>query len=973
MKKILAIFGILLLLHSTGMAQTVTGTVSDESSGETLPGVNIILKGTAIGTSTNESGEYSLDVESLQDTLVASFVGFQTKEVPINRRTNIDISLSSAVLEGEEMVVIGYGSTAQQNVTGSISSVDEEDLDKGSISRPLDLLQGKVAGLQVVNAGGANPNGEIQFQLRGLSTLSGGREPLIVVDGVPGVSLETIDSDEIKSIDVLKGGSAAAIYGTRGTNGVVLVTTKEPTAGQLLLEFSSKLTTQKVTKEVENLSASQYRETIQNQYPDSWEQFEQGSSTDWFDQITRSPVSQDYNMAISGGTDQMNYRAALNYTSSKGLMKKNSNDQIQTKMFINQSEFDGRLDIEYRILYARINRELADDWVFQQAFRYNPTAPVYDAENEASGGYYRNASPFQYFNPVAMINERAAENQGQNFSGSMNASFDITNNLEASILGSLTQNSLEGDFYQTSYYPVALGTGGTAYNESSLNQERLLETNLNYQTTLGSHNIEAIAGYSYEENSYESLSAENTNFDTDIYGPNNLGAGYGLGRGTASMNSYKQTSKLIAFFGRAIYNFDEKYLLTGSIRYEGSTKFGVNHKWGYFPAVSAGWRINQEQFMSGIEWLDNLKLRAGFGITGNQGIDPYQSLELLNTGGRIYYQGQWINTYQPASNPNPDLKWEKKTEYNFGLDFGVLSSRLTGSIDYYIRRTSDLLYSYDVPVPPNVYGQTFANVGELQNKGIEVTLNISPIQRENFNWNSTLLYSSNQNKLVSFSDPSQGYELSVLRTGDFSTDIDTWTQRIVEGDPIGNFVAPIFTGFTEDGSQATYEDLNGDGTITEEDRVVVGNAFPDFQLSLSNSFNYKNWDLNFTLRGAFGHQILNGHRFYYENFGYLGQKNILESALDYPNFEGTVQYSDRWVEDADYVKLDNLELGYNFNTGGNIVRNARIYVNARQLLVLTGYQGTDPEIDIGGLDPGIDRYSYYPRTSTYTVGFEIDF
>jgi len=969
------VLGIALLFSTQLQAQTVSGTVSDKSSGDTLPGVNIRVQGTTNGTTTNVNGDYSLKVKSLRDTLVVSFVGFKTEVIPIQGRKNIDIALAPTVISGQQMVVIGYGSASEEEVTGSISALDSADFKKGNISSPTGMLQGEVAGLQIVNAGGGDPNASDEIQLRGLTTLTGSTEPLVVIDGIPGASMQGLDTDEIKSINVLKGGSAAAIYGTRGTNGVILIQTKEPKKGETNLDYSAKFTTETVANKLDNLSASQYRKIIKERYPNNYQSLDMGASTDWFNAITRSPLNQDHNFSIAGGAEDMSYRASLNFSTNQGIVLRNYNQQLHAKVALHQKFFDDRLNIDYRLRYNRIKRQWTDDYAMEQAFRYNPTAPVYDTLNTSvDGGYYRNPNPFQYYNPVAMIKERTDQGQEEVLNGSMKASFDILNNLEFSAEGSLDRTPYSGGAYNSHYYPIALGTNGYAEDWSNLSTERYIETKLNYDTSIGGdHNIKALAGYSFQQSEYRSMDMANQNFDTDYFKQYNIGAGYALNSGNASMSSYKESSKLISFFGRLMYNYKHKYLLTASYRYEGSTKFGKNNRWGSFPSLSVGWRINQEKFMSNIDWVNNLKLRAGYGITGNSGIGNYNALALLQTSGRMYYNGDWVNTYAPASNPNPDLKWEKKAELDIGVDYDLFGGRVSGSFDYYDRTTSDLLYNYSVPVPPNVYGSTLANVGKMTNKGFEAKLSLIPIQGNDFQWNSTILYSTNQNKLVSFSDPSKGYELSELKTGWFNTDITAWTERIVPGGPIGNFYAPVFKGYSKDGTKALYKDFNGDGKITEDDRRVVGNAFPDFRLSFKNSLKYKNWDFSFLLRGVFGQSVLNAHRMYYENFSYLGPKNILASALDHPNYEGAVDYDSRYVENASYVKLDNISLGYTFQNIANLIKSARIYISGQQLITITNYKGVDPEISISGLAPGIDYQSYYPRTKRVTFGFDIKF
>ena len=951
----------------------ISGEITDVRSDEPLQGVSIVVKGSLRGTTSDQNGVFHLTVNNEEAVLQISFAGYTTQEIPVKGNRNIVVALSADAAQLNDVIVVGYGTQRKGEVTSAITSLKPEDFNKGNIINPIGLLQGKVAGLNIVNSGGGDPNEGLQIQLRGLTTLSGGTGPLIIIDGVLGGDLNSVNVEEIESIDVLKDGSAAAIYGTRGTNGVIIITTKKAKAGTRSLEFSTYLTTQQVAKKLENLNSTEYRSVLKTIYPGRESEFDHGSNTDWFNEITRRPLDQYYNIALSGGADKFSYRAAINYRKSEGLVQKNGNDRTQAKIAINQKEFNNRLVIDYSMTYAHTNRQYSDRWALQQAFRYNPTEPVYDSANTFAGGYYRNAGPFEYYNPVAMIKERTNEGTQEVFTGSANAKYNILKGLNINVLGSVIRGSYSNGDYRSRYYPIGLGNNGTASKSSGTNTSKLLEISTDYKKTFGGHRVEAVAGYSYQDGTYDELYASNSNFDTDLFGYNNLGAGYGLSAGTAGIYSHKESNKLIAFFGRVTYNFNEKYLFTASGRYEGSSRFGINNKWGFFPAVSAGWRLNREDFLSNIAWLSDLKLRAGYGVTGNQDIGNYRALQLLTTGGRFLYNGQWVTTYPPASNPNPNLKWERKGELNIGLDFGVLKNRVAGSIDYYVRNTSDLLWTYSVPVPPNVYNQIYTNVGKMRNSGIEVTINAKPVETRDFNWSTGIIYSRNINKLVSFSDTSRGYQLTDLKQGWLGADLQTWTHQIVEGGAIGNFVAPVFLGIDQSGNSILL-DKNKDGVITDDDREIVGNAYPKFQLSFNNSFQYKQFDLNIFFRGVFGNHVLNMHRMYYENFSYFGNKNILLSATDHPDFKGKAEYSSRYVEDASFIKLDNVALGYNFNiSNSKVFKKARVYVTGQQLLTFTKYKGVDPEITLSGLNPGVDDYSYYPRTRKYTVGVNVTF
>ncbi|TDO24433.1 SusC/RagA family TonB-linked outer membrane protein [Pedobacter duraquae] len=964
-----------LLLVSThafsqsGTTKQVKGIVRDKVG--PLPGVSVKLKGTNQGTSTDANGQFSIGIQNGQ-TLIFTAIGFESKEIAYNGQAQVSTTLTETFANLDEVVVVGYGTTTKKEVTSAITSLKPDDFNKGNIGNPVGLIQGKVAGLNISRPAGGDVNGGYDIQLRGLTTLSGGQGPLFVIDGIIGGDLNSVNNDEIESIDILKDGSAAAIYGTRGTNGVILITTKKGKAGVNSIEYSNYASIQTVAKKLRNLNADEFRQAIATQYPGRSKEFDFGANTDWFDEITQTPVDIYNNVSMTGGTENFNYRAAVNYRDAKGIVRDNNNKRMQSKVSITQKGFNNKLTINYNLSYTDTKRDFTDQQIMQQAFRRNPTEPVYDPANTIAGGYYRNTGPFEYYNPVAMINEEINGGKQQTFTGSAKLTYAILDGFNVSASGSTVRDSYKNAQYQSRYYPIGIGNNGRAYIGTGETNNRLLELSSDYRKKIGKHDIQAVVGYSFQDATDESFTGSNNNFDVDLYTFNNIGAGAALSQGSASLYSHKESNRLIAFFGRVVYNFNEKYLAQISLRHEGSSRFGVNNKWGNFPAASVGWRVNKENFLTNVSWLSDLKLRGGFGVTGNQDIGNYRSLQLLAAGGRILYNGTWINTYPPASNPNPDLRWEKKEELNVGADFGFLKGRVSGSVDYYVRNTKDLLWTYAVPVPPNLYNTSYANVGTIRNSGLEVTLNLIPVKTASFYWNASVLFSRNRNKLVSFSNPDAGYKLNDLKTGYIGSDVQTWTHQIKEGGALGNFVALKFLGI-DGGGNPIYQDTDGNGVINENDRQIVGNAYPKFQLSFANTFNYKNFDLSFNFRGSFGNDVLNIHRLYYENFGYLGGKNILLSALDFPNFKGKAEYSSRYVEKASYVKLDNLSLGYNFNINKLIVKKIRIYATGQQLLTFTKYKGVDPEVQLAGLSPGIDAYNYYPRTRTYTLGLNMVF
>lgn len=946
----------------------ISGRVADKTTNESLPGVNVTIKGTHTGTVTDVNGLFSL--EAIKDsTLVFTFIGYETREVKIGDQQTIDVGLSVSVESLNEVVVIGYGTTTQKEVTGSISTIKSDEFNQGKYSDPMGLIQGKVAGLSIMKPNNSDPQGRYQIMLRGTNTLTLGQEPLIIVDGIAGVDLKNVSFEEVESFDVLKDGAAAAIYGSRGSNGVIIITTKRAKAGLTQIDFSSQFTSQVMPRGVENLSSDEFRFAIENYAPDKASSI-YDYNTDWFDEITRDfPFSQTYNIAFTGGTENFSNRTVAFIDIAQGLLKDNNAKNYLFKTNMKQKAIGGYLTLDYNLNYSTRNYNPANYDLFYQAFIQNPTAPVYDSGNVYTGGYSQ-LPGIEYYNPVAMLNERTREGKTTDFGGNITARLNFTKSLNWVNMVSLQESDWEELTYKTKYYPSALGRGGEAEISNGKSNDLQFESTLNYLKAFGKHNIQALLGYAFQEIEANNSYMLNTGFDSDYYGPHNIGDGTALGEGTAEMGSYKGKSRLISFFGRVMYNFDERFLVAGSLRREGSSRFGENYKWGWFPSASVGWRMNREAFLQDVSWINNLKVRLGFGVTGNQDIGNYRSLILMGKAGKFYYDGEWLNTYQPISNPNPDLKWENKYELNFGIDFAFLKERLGGAVDLYYRSSTDLLYTYNVPVPPYLYGEYFTNIGTISNRGIEVTLNGVPIRKENLKWTTILTFSRNVNKLDKFSNEeftNTSYDIGWLG-GAFPLNC----QKIVEGEPLGTFYGPVWLGVDENGRDI-FKNANPVGKVDPEDWEPIGNAYPFCILGWSNVLNYKNWNLNFTIRSGIGGKVLNMYRLYYENWQNIGTRNIVHTQLENPEFTGNGTYSSKYVESATFVSLDNISLGYNIPIHSKYISKLNLYLTAQNVYTITGYKGLYPEVDLTGLEPGIDHLSYYPRTTAITLGFNISF
>lgn len=949
---------------------SVSGRIIDASSKTPLVGVSVVVEGTTRGVVTDEEGRYAIEVDGANSVLSFSYLGYVAQSIAVANRTEINVELREDQESIDEVVVIGYGKTTKKEVTGSVSSLKSDDFNTGSFTNAAGLFQGKVAGLSVVNPNGGDPNASYEILLRGANTLSAGQGPLLIIDGVVGADIRNINFQEVESVDVLKDGSAAAIYGTRGTNGVIIITTKRARSGQTQVEYDGQFSVQTVARRAEPLTAKEFEWVVNNYSPSSAGSL-YGAETDWFDEVTRTPISHKHSLAISGGSEKFSHRTVVNVEQNQGLQRKNDAEKYLFKTNIHQTAFEGWLDLDYNAYFSKRVYSPADYSVFEQAFYHNPTEPVYDPTNTASGGYFRVDNTMAYYNPVAMLNEREQKSRADDLGGSVRATLNIlpVQGLKWDNFFSYGQQSFESRDYKTRYYPSAIGQDGIATISNELSRDIQWESTLNYSRQFGRHSLQAVLGYTWQRGYYETSAMENNGFDTDDWGTDNIGSGSGLQNGQASMSSYKESNTYIALFGRVMYNYDERYLLSVSLRRDGSSRFGADNKWGWFPAVSLGWRISQEEFLRDAEWINELKLRAGYGVTGNQDFSNYQSLLLMKTSGRFYYNGKWINTYAPASNANPDLGWEKKAEWNVGVDFSVLDNRLSLTLDYYQRRTTDLLYTYQVPTPPYVYNEMFTNVGEIKNSGIEITLSGTPVRTKNLVWNSTLIFSRNTNKLVKFTNGE--FTDGEYKVGWLNSPVAAYCQRLVEGESLGTFYGPRWLGVDEEGNDIYANSIAG--SVPESAWEKIGCAYPDFTLAWSNMFRIcKNLDLSFTLRASIGGDILNTYALYYENLSEFGLKNISSSWLDKRN-TGGVMYSSKYIEDATYLKLDNLSLGYTFNFKSKYIRSMRLSLTGQNLLCLTGYNGVDPEVSLSGITPGIENVSYYPSTTTFTVGVNLNF
>ena len=971
--KKMALVGVVLILQLVSVnaagQQTINvrGTVLDETD-TPLPGAAIMVTGTTEGVATDLDGNFIFPSVPLGATLTVSSIGMRDVQIIANSEDLGIIVMPFDAIGLNESVAIGYGTTTKKEVTGSVASITSKDFLRGNMASPLGAIQGKIPGLTILNSNGSDPTTEYSISIRGLNSFSGGKEPLIIVDGVVWEgSLSMISQDEIASIDILKDGSAAAIYGTRATNGVILITTKRPEAGDVKFDFSAYVSIEQVNKNTDWMDASDYRNAISKYYPD-YSYLDKGADTDWMKVVSRTPVNQNYSLTLSGGKGNIAYRTNLYYKNDQGIFKKSSSSVLSPSIYITQKAFDNRLNIDYKLLYSRTNNQTVPGDLLYQTLTRNPTEPVYDENGE----YYENRIQGSK-HPLAMLNESDYKSVNQYVNASVNADLMIVKGLYLKFSAAYNVWANKTDNYDSSKYP-SLGSKGKAYIAHTDSYNYVIEPSLFYKLNKNGHNFTVAAGYSFSEWVNTSSSMTNRNFDTDIFGTNNIGAGSDLIDGMASMTSEKSSNRLIAFYARATYNYKDKYLASVSVREEGSSRFGANNKWGTFPALSIGWRMNEEPWMKNIKWIDNLKLRAGVGVTGNQDIPNYQSLARLALGNRLfYYDGSWMNVYVPANNPNPDLKWEIKTEYNLGVDIGLFN-RLSVTVDLYHRQISDLLWWYNVPVPPNVYDNIYANVGSMSNRGYEISINADVVKTRNFLWNSVFGVSQNRNRIDKLSDASRGYELDFVKLTPVAT---TWAQLLREGDAVGNFWAPVYKGVDESG-MPVYEDVNGDGTVDTnsiEDRKLVGNEYPKAELSWSNNFSYRNFYFSISMRALLGQSLINWDRLSFTSWSrFQGGNNILKSAEQDLSYNYDPKFDDRFVDDASFLKIDNIVIGYAFK-----VKKVSfdVYLSGNNLFTFTKFDGSDPERIAADFNTDTEKFGgtnlTYPYSRSFILGLKLNF
>ena len=972
----------LLLCSTAAMAQSQKSGVIKDANGEPLIGVTVLEQGTSNGTVTDVNGRYTLKTTKPNAKLKVSYIGYESQVITPGQ--SVTLSANDATLN--EVVVVGYGTMRRKDVTSSITTVNAKDLDKGVYTDPAQMLQGKVAGLVISSTG--DPNGSSSITLRGSSSLREGEamQPYYVIDGIPGMDISMVAPDDIESIDVLRDATATAIYGSKAANGVIIITTKKGAEGKTNVSYNGYVAFDNALKTLDMASAAELRasgEVVEDE----------GANTDWQDEVLRTGVSHNHNLSISGGNKQTKYIASLNYIDHDGVIRGTEMNRVNGRALITTKVLKDRLTLSAGInamrgVHKGVPVGQRGESVLDAMNYYSPTNPV---RNE-DGSWFKSDIGSQNYNPLSMINEDSNEFEWRRMQYIGKASLDIIDGLVLNANYSYNNKQKVYSYYNSSLSQLPYGgTKGKAHRDTRMGHDQTFETYLNYDLTLAKvHKLSLMAGYSWEERvNNDGFGVSVYNFYNDQLGFKNLAYGNFINGMSDVDSGVEEIVRNISFYGRANYSYDGKYLLQATVRRDGSSVFGANNRWGTFPSVSAAWNIAEESFMKG-GIFDQLKLRAGYGVSGNAlGFGAYSAYTLfgLNSGSSFTYNGVTYSKIEATQNGNKDLKWETTKMFNVGVDFAFLDSRLSGSIEFYSKKTSDLIWSYDVST--NIYpvGSMNANVGDITNTGIELTVNAVPVKTKDFTWQTTVNLAHNKNKVDKLSNKK------------FSVDYKDWgdpniggissngeVERIKEGESLGTFWTYEWAGYNDHGQStyyvhdATTGERTGEVTTTPEkkDKTKVGCALPKVTYGWNNTLTYKKWALTAFFQGNIGNKIMNATRAHYSNKALLSAgKNVLADALKdkYFTSDNTYYYpSDRYLENGSFFRLSTLSLAYTFDNLDGWLKSVQVYGTAKNVFTITGYKGLDPDINLGGLEPGLDkRETFYPHTRSFILGVKVNF
>ena len=971
--RLLLMLAVVFFALDVSAQTTINGQVKDDM-GEAVIGASIVVKGTSNGTVTDFDGNFTLKCQS-GAKLVITYIGYTPQEVAA--KDGMQVTLKEDVAQLNEVVVVGYGSMAKKEISSSVVQISKDQFNQGAASDAMALVAGKVAGLNVASSADANPNAMTDIQVRGAGSLSASNGPLVVIDGIAGGDLRNIATQDVESITVLKDAGSAAIYGTRGANGVILVTTKKGsgTAGVTNVTYDSYIALNIQKQKPDILSTDEFRRSRRGQ--------DYGADTNWWDEITR-PVSYSLNqyLSIDSSTKNGFFGLSLNYKKGNGLDIVSGREEYGARFVGEQRVLNGFLQFNSSLSARKVHEEWGNDGLFDTALTMNPTIPVKNPD----GSYYQPNSPTDIHNPVNDLKENVSQGDRVYLLGNADVKLNILqteqHNLNTSLSYALQYNDLKENFYtptssSESFWNGYAGRARINYQKWWTNR---LEWLANYTMTLDKHQLKAVLGYSWERSKWEQSGNENMGFVYDALSYHGIANGTYLKDGKANLWAGSSESTLIGFFGRLNYNFNDMLYASASFRREGSTKFGSNTKWGNFPSASLAWEVTNTPVLKEAvgSIFQSLKPRISYGVTGRSDFNAYQSIATYSGYSAYLIDGQWINGYAPSLNANPDLAWEKSKAFNIGLDFVTLNNRLRGSIEYFDRRSEDLLYNYTAPQPPFIYNTILVNVGTTKNTGLEVSLEYDVLSKSALKWTTGVNWSTGDTKLTKLSsDAYQMAYLDLYRKPGVGT--NEYFFRVEEGGKIGQFYGYEHAGIDENGLLLVYDNDGNAKPAAQADpswKRDIGNGAPKHFLSWSNSFRYKNWDLSTLFRGAFGYKIFNMRKYGMGLIG-CGTDNVLRTAYtddaDVLSSGGII--SSYFLENGNYFKLDNVTLGYNYTPKNRqLVESLRVYVTAKNLFTLTSYKGNDPSIVTStGITPGVDSNSAYPQATQLSLGVTVRF
>ena len=974
---------ILSVSAQTGSTINVRGTVKDVA-GEPIIGASVLLQGTTSGVVTDYDGNFSIQAPG-NGTLVISYVGYITQTIAIQNKNSIEVILQEDMELLDEVVVIGYATGSTRTISGAVEKVGREDMNAGVVVNPLDALKGKVAGVNIQKTGG-DPTAGSAIRIRGTTSLSGGNDPLVVIDGVFGdlALLNALSPSDIESFTILKDASETAQYGSRGASGVIVVTTQKGKAGTKSINYDGTFGVEDVYKTINMLNADGYRAAVESMgYANA---LDKGANTNFMQEMLQTGYTQNHRISFGGGTAETNFRASLGVIDQKGIIKNNSMRNYTAKIDGSQLYFDNKLKLDLGMFGSKRESRYVNDYqkTFYSAASFNPTFP--NTQND-DGTWPEDPNANEVDNPLGRLTISDKEDNAY-LSTNGRLTWAINDNLNLSAFGSYTYNAKEN----MNYIPTNIKQGvregrGKAYR--GMNKSNILMGNisLNYKKMFQNSRLDALALVEGQNYNYTGFGANARGFDTNFFGYDNLAAGAVVKYGDVS--SYKNGYSLNSFLGRVNYMYANRYIATVNMRFDGSSKLGENNKWGFFPSASLAWVMSEESFLKDINEINEIKWRVGYGRTGNQdAISAYNSLLLMGPSGLTSVNGVPTVTYGYNRNANPDLRWETKDMFDVGMDASFFDRKLTATIDYYYSRTKDLLYNYDVPVPPFVHPKLLANLGEMENSGLEVSLGITPLRTEDMELTVSGNMAFQKNKLLSLSGTYMGQELNAAEymqlariNGAGFQGGNTYVTYQVVGQPLGVFYLPKSNGIINDGlGSYSYNILNLDedpaiNLNNGADRYFAGQAMPKVIMGTNISFRYKAFDIQTQMNGAFGHKIYNGTSLSYMNMNVFPTYNVLPDAPEKKIFDSTV--TDYWLEKGDYLHIAYVTLGYNFNVEKmkNWVNSIRLTASVNNLHTFTNYSGLSPMINSTTVNEelGLDDKRFYPLSRTYSLGLSINF